>query len=56
LAGYVLVWTGLGLSAAVAGVLRTSLLVLSAAVLVFLLGRSIWRRLRVVLNRLNQSH
>ena len=45
LAGYVLLWTGLGLSATVTGFLRISLLVLSVGLLAYLLGRSVYRRL-----------
>jgi hypothetical protein len=42
LAAYVLVWTGLGLSATAAGLLRTSLLVLCLALLSYLFGRLLY--------------
>jgi high-affinity Fe2+/Pb2+ permease len=50
LAGYVLIWTGVGLSLSTAGVVRTTLLVLSIAMLVFLAARAL-RTLIHVSNR-----
>jgi hypothetical protein len=43
LAAYVLLWTGVGLSVATAGILRMSVLIFSVALLSCLLGRVILR-------------
>jgi hypothetical protein len=43
LAAYVLLWTGVGLSVAAAGIVRTSLLIFSVAALAYLFGRMLCR-------------
>ena len=50
LAGYVLLWTGVGLPFSTAGLVRTTLLILSIATLVFLAARAL-RTLIHVSNR-----
>ena len=53
LAGYVLIWTGVGLSFSTAGVVRTTLLVLSIAMLVFLAAK--WLRTLILVSKQNKD-